>query len=63
MTKERPEKISVEDWKELEKIAFITIQMYLVDQILVEVCTKTTAKGLWERLKNTYMGKNMMNKL
>ena len=28
-----------------------------------EVCTETMAKGLWERLENTYMGKNMTNKL
>ena len=37
--------------------------MYLIDQILPEICTETTAKGLWERLENTYMGKNMTNKL
>ena len=63
MTKERPKKISAEDWKELEKIAFSIIWMYLVDQVLPKVCIETTAKGLWERLENTYMEKNMTNKL
>ena len=35
----------------------------LVDQVLLEFCTETMAKGIWERLKNTYIGKNMTNKL
>ena len=35
----------------------------MVDQVLSEICTETTMKGLRIRLENTYMGKNMMNKL
>ena len=58
-----PKKISAEDWKELEEITFNTIRMCLADQVLPEVCTETMAKGLWERLENTYMGKIMTNKL
>ena len=42
---------------------FSTIRMCLVDQVLSEVCFETTAKELWQRLENTYMGKNMTNKL
>ena len=37
--------------------------MYLADQVLSEVCIETTTKGLWMKLENTYLGKNMTNKL
>ena len=63
LTKERSKKISAENWEELEEIAFSTIQMCLADQVLSKVYTETMAKGLWKRLENTYIGKNMTNKL
>ena len=63
LVREKPDKMNLEDWEELEEIAFSSIRMCLADQILSEVCTKTTAKGLWKRLENTYMGKNITNKL
>ena len=63
LVREKPDKINLEDWEELEEIAFSSIRMCLANQILPEVCTETMAKGLWKKLENTYMGKNMTNKL
>ena len=57
------EKISAEDWEELKQIAFSMIKMCLVDQVLSEVSTETTVRGLWEKLEKMYMKKNMTNKL
>ena len=63
MVKKRSDRISVEDWKDLEEITFSTVRMCLVDQVLPEVCAETTAQGFWMKLENTYIGKNMTNKL
>ena len=63
LVREKPEKMCPEDWEELEEIAFSTIRMCLADQVLTEIGMETTAKGLWKKLENTYMGKNMTNKL
>lgn len=52
-----------EDWDELEQIAFSTIRTCLSDEIIPEVSMETTARGLWERLEQTYMGKSFTNKL
>ena len=63
MIKESSKKISTEDWEELEKITFSTIWMCLANQILPKVCIETMAKELWTGLENTYIRKNMTNKL
>ena len=63
LVQKRLEKISVEDWKELEEIVFSMIRMCLADEVLYKISIKTTLKGLWKKLENTYMGKNMTNKL
>ena len=46
LVREKPEKMSPEDWKELEEIAFSTIKMCLADQVLPEIGMETTVKGL-----------------
>ena len=63
LVREKPEKISLEEWEELEEIAFSTIRMCLADQVLPEISGETTVKGLWRKLENTYLGRNMTNKL
>lgn len=37
--------------------------MCLADQVLLEICNETMVKGLWKKLKKTYIDKNMTNKL
>ena len=63
LVRKRLKKISVEDWEELDEIGFSIIRMCLVDEVLPEISTETTPKGLWKKLENTYIGKNMTNKL
>ena len=46
LTRERLKKISIEEWEELEKIAFSTIRICLVDEILLEINMKTILKEL-----------------
>ena len=46
LVRERLEKISFEDWEKLEEIAFSTIRMCFVDQVLPEICIETMTKGL-----------------
>ena len=46
MVRKRSEKISVEDWEELEEIAFSIIRMYLADEVLPKISTETTLKEL-----------------
>ena len=47
----------------MEEITFSTIRMCLADEVLPEISTEITLKGLWKKLENTYIGKNMTNKL
>ena len=63
MVRKRLDRFNAEDWEELEEIPFSTIKMCLADQVLSEVCVETTVEGFWMRLENTYMDKNMTNKL
>ena len=63
MVKERSKKINIEDWEELEKIAFSMIRMCLANQVIPEVSIMTMAKGLWEKLEKMYMSKSMTYKL
>ena len=46
LIRDGPKKISVKDWEELEKIAFSIIRMYFADEILPEISTEITPKGL-----------------
>ena len=46
LIRDRSEKISIEDWKELEEIAFNIIRMCLADEVLPEVSIETTSKRL-----------------
>lgn len=43
---ERPEKINLDEWKELKEIAFSTIRMYLIDQVLPKISMETMIKRL-----------------
>ena len=63
LTREKSKKISTEEWKKLEEIAFSMIYMCLSDEVLPEINMKTISKGYWQKLENSYMGKNMINKL
>ena len=63
LVREKPEKVSLEEWEELEEIAFSTIRMCLADQVLPEISGETMAKGLWRKLENTNLDRNMTNKL
>ncbi|KAL3514411.1 hypothetical protein ACH5RR_027128 [Cinchona calisaya] len=59
----KPEKMSDEDFANLDKKAKSGIVLNLSDEVLWEVASETTAKGMWEKLKALYMKKTVVNRL
>ncbi|WP_374695592.1 hypothetical protein ACEW7V_00920 [Areca yellow leaf disease phytoplasma] len=57
------EKINVEDWEELEEIIFSTIKICLDKSSFAKGLYRDYDKGSLAEIENTYMGKNMINKL
>ncbi|KAG1346534.1 putative Retrovirus-related Pol polyprotein from transposon TNT 1-94 [Cocos nucifera] len=47
----------------LEKRACATIRTCLTDEVLYDILEEKAFKGLWSRLHQLYIGKNMCNKL
>jgi hypothetical protein len=47
-----PTSMSKEYWEKLDKIARSTIQLYLVDSVVLNVSGESTAKELWDKLGN-----------
>jgi hypothetical protein len=55
--------MSKEYWEKLDRRARSTIQLYLVDPVLLNVLGESTTKELWEKLRNLYQSKSMVSKL
>ena len=51
------------DWDKLERKARRTIYLCLSDSVLVNVSGEDTAKKLWDKLRNLYQSKSLVNKL
>jgi hypothetical protein len=52
-----------EDWEKLDRRTRSTIQLCLVDSVLLNVSRESTTKELWDKLGNLYQSKSLVNKL
>ncbi|KAL3524832.1 hypothetical protein ACH5RR_013204 [Cinchona calisaya] len=59
----KSEKLSDEKFANLDKKAKSGIVLNLSDEVLREVASESTAKGMWDKLKDLYMKKIMVNRL
>lgn len=59
----KPEKISDEDWEEMEARCVSTIRLYIADNIINNVNDVDSAPQLWEKLEKLYLGKGLQTKL
>ena len=58
-----PTDMSKEDWEKLDRRERSTIRIYLEDLVLLNVSGESTAKELWDKLRNLYQSKSLVNKL
>jgi len=47
--------------EEMEECTFITLQLAMGENIIFEISDETTAKGIWDKLKELYMKKSLTN--
>lgn len=59
----KPEKMSAEDWEEMDAKAASAILLHLSDEVIHNVLDQKSAEGIWNSLEKLYMAKNMTNKL
>lgn len=59
----KPEKMSAEDWEEMDAKAASAIRLHLSDEVIHNVLDQKSAEGIWNSLEKLYMAKNMTNKL
>ncbi|KAL6185808.1 hypothetical protein ACLB2K_041931 [Fragaria x ananassa] len=59
----QPEKISDEDWEELEARCFSTIRLCIADNTINNVNDVDSAPELWEKLEKLYLRKGLQTKL
>jgi hypothetical protein len=55
--------MSKEDWDKLDRRERITIRLFLIDSVLLNVSGESTTKELWDKLWNLYQSKSLVNKL
>jgi hypothetical protein len=55
--------MSKEDYEKLDRRARSTIQICLVDSVLLNVSGVSTTKELWDKLGNLYQSKSLVKKL
>jgi hypothetical protein len=54
---------SADDYKKLDRKAKSTIRLCLSNSVLLNVSEEATSKDLWEKLRNLYQSKSLVNKL
>jgi hypothetical protein len=54
---------SIDDWKKLDQKAKSTIQLCLLDSVLLNVSEEDATKDLWDKLGKLYQSKSLVNKL
>jgi hypothetical protein len=52
-----------EEWEKLERRERITIQLCLVDSMLLNVSGEDSTKKLWDKVGSLYQSKSLVNKL
>ena len=60
---DRSEGIKDKQWVSLEKRACTKIRAYQMDEVLYDVLEERSSRGLWLKLHQLYVEKNMCNKL
>ena len=50
-------------FEEKDKLAMANLYLALDDLVLFNIEIKTTAKGVWKKIKNLYEGKTLVNKI
>ena len=59
----KPTSMSKENWKKPKRIARSTVQLYLLDLVLLNISGEDNAKKLSDKLGNLYQSKSLVNKL
>lgn len=59
----KPNDVSQDEWHRLDKKAWGTVRLCLLDSILLNVAKEETAYKLWNQLGEIYQAKSMVNKL
>ena len=59
----KPYDMSNEDWNEIDEKALSAIRLCLVDDVLFNIMSETTAASLWTKLESLYMTKSLTNKM
>uniref|UniRef100_A0A2N9GEX0 Integrase catalytic domain-containing protein n=1 Tax=Fagus sylvatica TaxID=28930 RepID=A0A2N9GEX0_FAGSY len=59
----RPEKMTDDEWEELDMKAVSTIWLLLADEVMYDVMEENSTTGIWLNLEKRYMSKSLTNKL
>ena len=59
----KPEKMTDDEWEELDMKAVSTIRLLLADDVMYDVMEEKSTSGIWLNLEKRYMSKSLMNKL
>jgi hypothetical protein len=59
----KPEKMTDEEWEELDMKAVSTIRLLLADEVIYDVMEENSTAGIWLNLEKRYMSKSLTNKL
>ena len=59
----RPVGMTDAEWIDIDQRAASCIEMLITDDVLNNVIAETTAKGMWDKLEEIYLGKSLSNKL
>uniref|UniRef100_A0A2N9H2E5 CCHC-type domain-containing protein n=1 Tax=Fagus sylvatica TaxID=28930 RepID=A0A2N9H2E5_FAGSY len=57
------EKMTDEEWEELDMKAVSTIRLLLADKVMYDVMEENSTAGIWLNLEKRYMSKSLTNKL
>jgi hypothetical protein len=59
----KPEKMTDDEWEELDMKAVSTIRLLLADEVMYDVMEENLTAGIWLNLEKRYMSKSLTNKL
>uniref|UniRef100_A0A2N9I8F7 Integrase catalytic domain-containing protein n=1 Tax=Fagus sylvatica TaxID=28930 RepID=A0A2N9I8F7_FAGSY len=59
----KPEKMTDDEWEELDMKAVSTIRLLLADEVMYDVMEENSTAGIWLNLEKRYMSKSLTNKL
>uniref|UniRef100_A0A2N9FHB7 CCHC-type domain-containing protein n=1 Tax=Fagus sylvatica TaxID=28930 RepID=A0A2N9FHB7_FAGSY len=59
----KPEKMTDDEWEELDMKAVSTIRLLLADKVMYDVMEENSTAGIWLNLEKRYMSKSLTNKL